>query len=335
MNSYNELKQYILSESAKKLIPVGGEFELTGKCNLRCKMCYLEDERYNPLSTEEWKRIFRGAHQNGLFFALLTGGEVLTRSDFFELYNYLYDLGVRITVYTNGTLITEEIARAFQVRPPEMVGVTLYGSNNKVYEKITGNANGFTLVDRGISLLQKYNINIFVRTIAINEIMDDLDNIIAYVKEKNLPMYYSLYVGPSRLKCGEQFTNRLSPKRLLEYEEKMVNTFGRLNNREFRNSKNGFTCVALKSAYFITARGKMQPCAMLIHPSRSILSEDFGHVWQELTEKLSNLPGCSSCATCQYNSSCVQCPAKLYLEGGFTKCSSYLKEIAKLRKEKF
>ena len=100
MKSYNELKQYILSESAKKLIPVGGEFELTGKCNLRCKMCYLEDERYNPLSTEEWKRIFRDAHQNGLFFALLTGGEVLTRSDFFELYNYLYDLGCS-TVYTN------------------------------------------------------------------------------------------------------------------------------------------------------------------------------------------------------------------------------------------
>ena len=81
--------------------------------------------------------------------------------------------------------------------------------------------------------------------------MDDLDNIIAYVK--NLPMYYSLYVGRV-IKCGEQFKSPWS-KRLLEYE-KMVNTFGRLNNREFRNSKNGFACVALKSAYFITARGK-------------------------------------------------------------------------------
>ena len=71
------------------------------------------------------------------------------------------------------------------MRPPEMVGITLYGSNNQIYEQVTGNNNGFTLVNRGIDILQKYKINLFVRTIPIKPIMEDLDNIIAYVKQKN------------------------------------------------------------------------------------------------------------------------------------------------------
>lgn len=332
MLSYYELKRHILSESAKKKIPVGGEFELTGKCNLQCKMCFVQDERISPLSTEQWKKIFDDAYKHGLVYALLTGGEVLTRSDFLELYNYLYDLGVRITVYTNGTLITEKIAQAFQMRPPEMVGITLYGSNNQIYEQVTGNNNGFTLVNRGIDILQKYKINLFVRTIPIKPIMEDLDNIMAYVKQKKLPMQYSLYVGPSRVKSGSEYGERLNPKQLLEYEKKMIDTIGRANNREFRYSTNGFTCIALKSAYFITAQGRMQPCAMLIHPSKSVVSNDFFEVWNELSKLIDKINGCRSCSVCKYNTHCVQCPAKLYLEGGFTKCSKYLHDIAKLRK---
>lgn len=333
MSSYSELKKKIIQDSAKQLIPVGGEFELTARCNLQCQMCYVREDNSPELTTEQWLKIFRQARDNGLFFALLTGGEVFLRKDFITLYNALYDMGVKITIYTNGTLITEEHAQALAVRPPEAVGITLYGSNNDTYLKVTKNRNGFNEVNRGIDLLKKYNINIFLRTIAIPDIYPDVDNIIEYAKSKNLIMHYSLYVGPRRNLCGKDISNRLTPSQIIEYEKKFVSAFSMVNNKEFKNSENGFSCVALKSAYFITYEGLMQPCAMLGYPSASIIINDFNFVWKQLQEKMKKISKCHDCSSCNYNNYCIQCPAKLYLEGDFSKCSSYLKEIAILRSE--
>ena len=92
---YEEWKKQLLTTAKEKKFPISAQFELTGRCNLDCKMCYVHNLdaaicKARELSTEEWKRVFDEALEQELLFATLTGGECLLRTDFKELYLHLW-----------------------------------------------------------------------------------------------------------------------------------------------------------------------------------------------------------------------------------------------------
>ncbi len=101
--------------------PVGALLELTHACNVDCEHCYLDlrpDKKIGALETAEWKRIFGELADEGCLFLTLSGGEVLVRRDWEEIALHARSLGFAIRFYTNGTLITEEVAdRIAAVRP--------------------------------------------------------------------------------------------------------------------------------------------------------------------------------------------------------------------------
>src|SRR5436190_1139417 len=91
------------------------QWEITCRCNLRCVMCYTDC--YNSpanikdeLSTAEILRIMDEVALAGCLELVLTGGEPLARPDFFEIYGHAKTKGFLVTLFTNGTLITETIA---------------------------------------------------------------------------------------------------------------------------------------------------------------------------------------------------------------------------------
>lgn len=333
--NYATTRKRLIQEAAKQHIPIAGEFELTSFCNLKCKMCYVrESKRQMELSTQQWISLIKEAKDAGLLFCLFTGGEIFTRSDFKEIYEATYDMGIRITLFTNGTLISDEIVSMLAKRPPEFVAITLYGASNKTYEKITQQKNGYDLVKQGIEKLQKYNINLMVRTIAIKDIYQEMDQLIAFIKENHLLTTYSLYVGPRRnisIPCEETF-ERLTPLELLEYRKVYEKEFGLPQPIEFGDCESGFKCVAGKSAYFVTWDKRMTPCAMLSSPSIKI-ENSFINAWNEFHLATQDIPLCKGYENCAYKKECLQCPARRYLEGGFDQCSPYLREIAKVFKE--
>ena len=114
------IKQFVYRRGAQKRIPVSGTFELTPRCNLSCKMCYVrmsaEEQRQRgvELTTEEWLSIAREAVKEGMIYLLLTGGEPLLRPDFTEIYRGIIQMGVVISVNTNATLVTPEIVECFK-----------------------------------------------------------------------------------------------------------------------------------------------------------------------------------------------------------------------------
>lgn len=333
MKSYSDIRKELLHVAAKNNIPILGEFELTSNCNLNCEMCYVhfQNKKENNLSLDYWKSIFKEAVDNGMLFALLTGGEIFSISYFEELYNYLYDLGVKITLYTNATLLNEENIKILVKRPPEFVGITMYGASNETYYKITKNKNGFDLVCKGIDLLQKNNINILLRTIPIPKLMKDLDKIIAFAKQRKIKMGYSLYVGKRRdsIHCD---VDRLAPKELIEYENKFIKEFNYNTNNDFKNSKNGFSCAATKSSFFVNYKGCMIPCSLLEEPKIKLTGYNFKEAWETLSKSYS-INICDDCLKCDLKTYCISCKARLHLEGNVNRCSSYLKSIAILRKE--
>jgi len=332
LTTYLETKRHIIQIASMTNMPILGEFELTRKCNFNCQMCYLDDiDLKSELSVLEWKALFKEAVSHGLLYALLTGGEILLLPYFIELYEYLYDLGVKITVYTNASHIKPSIISSFKNRPPELVGVTIYGANNETYQKVTSVQNGFDLIDKGISLLQKNNLNVVLRTIPLQPIYDELDLIMDYALKKNLYLGYFLYVGPSRNLDYLTIQNRLTPEDLIDFEKKIKTTFQIESSKTLEKFETHSNCIALKSAYFVDSYGYMQPCSMMNLPNKKIEPYTLLDVFLELGKKWNELGECKECMDCSLKGTCIQCKARRHLEGNIKYCSPYLNEIALIR----
>lgn len=256
----------------------------------------------------------------------------LLRSDFQDIYEFTYDLGMRISLFTNGTLISDEVVNYLKKRKPDLVAITLYGINPHQYQEITGSAQAFSQVSSAIKRLKEAKITVVVRTIAVQTIYRHLDDVINYLKELHLPVSYSLYVGPKRSCLGSSNIERLNPEQLVIYQSQFKQAFGESLTIELSDCLESFRCLAGKSSYFIRWDGMMMPCAMLEYPS-FMAKDDFARAWKKLNLAINNVPLCEGYEDCSVRSFCLQCPARRYLEGGFAQCSPYLKAIATLLKE--
>ncbi len=328
--NYIEVRNELILKAAKTKTPIAGEIELTPACNLSCVMCYVREKKpQKELTTEEWKKIIFEAKEAGLLFVLFTGGEIFLRKDFQEIYEYTYDLGIRISLFTNGSLINDQIIAYLLKRKPDLIAITMYGVTSEQYKEVTGCGEAFYQIHENIRKLKKVQLPLVVRTIAIKTIYNNIDQIIEYFKNESLSVTYSLYVGPRR--CNKQAAvKRLTPIELLDYEAKFQKAFGISHKIQANECEKGFSCVAGKSSYFITWDAYLSPCAMLNTPREKIASS-FKEAWHRFIPKLQDIPLCEGYEECQYKKFCLQCPARRYLEGDFTKCSQYLKDIAKLK----
>lgn len=140
--------------------PVNGTFELTGRCNLSCRMCLvrvdqkrIQDLQLRERTAQEWIDMARQAAQAGTLTLLLTGGEVMLRPDFCEIYAAIAKMGFVLTVYTNATLVTDQVMELFRAYPPHKIGVTMYGASNQTYQRLCGCPDGYDRFVTGLDRL--------------------------------------------------------------------------------------------------------------------------------------------------------------------------------------
>ncbi len=328
---YHELRTKIIRDAAKERIPVLGEFELTARCNLACAMCYVVDQTAKDLSTDTWLRIFKSAVDAGLLYAVLTGGEVFMRSDFVTLYNSLYDMGVRITLFSNGTHVPQHALDAFAKRPPENITMTLYGASNATYETVTGKRGAFDRLIKSLDALEAARIPITLRTLPLKPIYGDLDALIEFAKQRGLILHYASYMGPTRQGNFDHASMRLTPEELVDYGQRIERAFGKDATATPTTSTKAATCAALKSAYFVSFEGMMQPCALAMKPARSVLDDTVENTFKALLNPFADVERYDGCASCRVKDDCMQCYARRLLEGDANACAPYLKVHATLK----
>lgn len=87
---------------------------MTPRCNFNCVHCYLQDHHAEDfLSKDDVIQMLDLLYDEGILFLTLTGGEVLTRKDFAEIYAYAKRKGFLMEVFTNGYALTEEVIALF------------------------------------------------------------------------------------------------------------------------------------------------------------------------------------------------------------------------------
>ena len=338
--------------------PMDGTFELTLRCNLRCKMCMFRREdslTMEELTAAQWIDLADQVAKAGTLSLLITGGEPLFRKDFTEIYAGIYPKGFLLALYTNATLVTDRVMETLRAMPPHRIGVTLYGTCNEDYKNICGLSDGFDRAMEGIEKLRTLPSALelrFTPTCDTIEKIEELDKRI-YDRFGIHPILSARVFKAVRGGCMQPETCRPSPRQTVDITWKQ--TEARLRNlipEEFKKyvkleisdrceyteqTQTLLGCGAGMKSFTVTYDGKLLGCQLLDTFQTDALQEGFLPAWERFPETVQLPP--HPCGDCEYLETCTLCPAVAMAEtGSFTGVPSYICEITKLtekRKEEF
>jgi radical SAM protein with 4Fe4S-binding SPASM domain len=110
LESPEPLRDYQRYRQSKGAYIQGVCWAITGGCNLHCKHCYMgaPHHRYKDLDTQTCLDIIQQMAEAGVYGVSFSGGEPLTRKDFWELTDACLERGIWLQkIYTNGILIDD------------------------------------------------------------------------------------------------------------------------------------------------------------------------------------------------------------------------------------
>lgn len=331
-------------------IPYSGCFELTRRCNLRCIHCYCGDRAPTASRPARTKELSKAAvcdylsqvADAGCLFLLLTGGEPMVRPDFPEIYRHAKDCGLLISVFTNGTSITDPIAGLFRELPPHSVEVSVYGASAATYELVTGDPDAYRRCLEGIARLQAIGVRVRLKTMLMTGNRDEFLEIRELARSLGLEFRFDSGVTGRVSGDTGPTAFRVSPQDVADFEFADPNTARGWKDWTERHSAPPeytrlYNCGAGINTFHIDADGWLRPC-----PSHAALGWDlaqtgFSRAWSLMAETLAGLraPEGLACNRCPDRALCSWCPAFAELEGqSEMKPIPFLCEVAGARRKK-
>lgn len=172
----------------------------TRVCNLYCMHCYASATTQpspGELTTDDGIRLIDDISAFGSPTMLFSGGEPLMRPDILQLASYASQKGLRCVLSTNGTLITENMARQIQEAGFVYVGISLDGME-ATHDKVRGKKGAFAEAMEGIRNCRDIGMKVGVRFTLHGKNVQDLPAILDLLEEENIPrfcMYHLAYAG--------------------------------------------------------------------------------------------------------------------------------------------
>lgn len=316
-------------------------FELTPRCNFNCVHCYLHDHHCEKeLSHQEIIDIIDLLYEKEVLFLTLTGGDVFMRKDFLDIYLYAKKKGFLIEVFTNGALINDKVIDVFAHYPPLLVDISLYGSNEETYEKVTGVPGMFSRVMSNIQALLSAGVRVSLKTPALNIYYSELPAMRAIAEEFDVPFRTGFEIFPSI--DNESFTQKYQvPLRdMLAYEfddfeknPRIVGADPDVEKVDIFMEKVLFRCKLGRASCVIDYEGRMCPCMSFRHKGQKLSRENFDSVWGSFSEYPKMKASASyKCLTCKAYDYCDICPAMMqFVYGDLEHTDEHFCECARAR----
>lgn len=346
-----EMKEIFEEHWSNSRIPLGGGIELTFKCNLSCVHCYAASGRSCPdLTFEEIKNIVDQLASEGTLFLYLTGGEVLTRKDFPEIYKYIRMKGIMVEILTNATLIDDKIIDLFVNYPPLKVDITIYGMTEETYEKVTRVKGSYKKFMTAIKKLKESNIPFELKTVVLTVNKDEVFLMKKFAEDMGIAFRYSFNISPMMNGDSSTIQYRISPEEAIKFDymdpdrKYFWSCMKNKPNTSLESFREGdsyrvYLCRAGKNSFLIDASGKLYACVRERCHGYDVLSGTFKDGWNNYImcniRKRTASPD-YPCVKCEHLKYCDHCPADFELENGSPDIpSSFRCQVARMRTEVF
>jgi radical SAM protein with 4Fe4S-binding SPASM domain len=266
-----------------------------------------------------------------------TGGEPLLRDDFSGIYTAARRLGLRVSLLTNATLITPEIAWLLASIPPlEPIEITVYGMERDSCEAVTRTPGSFEAAWQGMNMLLQEKVPFIVKGAVLPpnrlevERFEQWASTIPWMDRP--PLYSLLFDLRARRDSMEKNRHiralRISPEDLIEFlsrrREEYLKEMGEFCSRFTQPPGSGlFPCSAGVGGACMDAYGTLQLCLLLRHPDTvyDLKGSSLRHAIEEFFPQVRKFTARNHeylrrCARCFLHGLCEQCPAQSWMEHG-------------------
>ncbi len=324
-------------------------WELTEGCNLKCVHCRATAQptrNQSELSTEEVYKVIDGIVSFYDPILVLTGGEPLFRPDFFKIADYAVQKGLRVALATNGTLIDADIAKKIKNIGIKRVAISLDGANKRTHDGFRGIEGAFDRAILGAGYLQDEGVEVQFNSTISKHNIDEIEEILKLSMDKKavalhlfmlVPVGCGVQIADSQMLTAEQYEEILgwfyeqSREVPIEIKATCAPHYYRIIRQKAKERGEKITfqshgmaamtkgCLAGTGVFFISHKGKVQPCGYLPVEAGDVLKQSINEIWDNspVFKKLRNhseLEG--KCGICEYQNVCSGCRARAYYEAG-------------------
>src|SRR5215208_2254345 len=150
-----ELRQAVLN--ARPFKPLYVKMKVFYGCNLKCEMCnHWRETREPPVPFERFQEVLHELAGLGTRKIHISGGEPMLRPQVPDLVEQASNLGIKVTMTTNGTLIDKVKAKRRVEGGLRGVNISMDSPSRKMHEKIRGVEGAVKATRKAVELLRRY-----------------------------------------------------------------------------------------------------------------------------------------------------------------------------------
>ncbi len=346
---YRDFSAELHHRMSASRVASNGTIEVTRRCPLECAHCYNNlpmgdmEARRGELTYQELCQVMDEMVEAGCLWLLFTGGEIFARKDFLQIYTYAKKKGFLVTLFTNGNLITPEIADYLVEWRPFAIEITLYGATEETYDRLTGIPGSYRRCLRGIDLLLERGLPLTLKTVALSINKHELGAMKRFAAERGLKLKFDSMMSP-RIDCSQSpLAVRLKPweivKMDLEDPERVAawKTFAERFGGPVQapeSSDEVYHCGGGVNGFAIDPAGKMSICVLSHQDTYDLRRGNFLEGWNGFLRDVrkKKVTRITKCTACEIKAMCGMCPANGELENGDAESPvDFLCHVAHLR----
>ena len=147
----------------------------------------------------------------GVTALAFSGGEPLTRKDFFEVARHAADRGLYVSVATNGTLLTKENVQKLKQAKVNYLDISIDGASAKTHDEFRGVPGAFDKAVAGLKNCVEADLCVCIATTATKNNLEEMPAIIDLAEEVGAERFtYFNFVPTGRGKA--HYDQDLSPE---------------------------------------------------------------------------------------------------------------------------
>ncbi|MEO7098188.1 MAG: radical SAM protein [Luteolibacter sp.] len=174
-------------------------WNITRTCNLRCVHCYSDSNAMQypgELNWEQMEDVVDDLAAYKIPSLLLSGGEPLIHPRFFDLVNKASEAGLKLTISTNGTLITPEKAALLKAANVAYVGISLDGIG-KIHDEFRRKEGAFDSAVRGFKNCHDVGQKTGLRLTLTRHNVQNIGQILDFIEEKEIQRVCFYHLVPA------------------------------------------------------------------------------------------------------------------------------------------
>ena len=310
---------------------IKAQMELTYRCNLHCVHCYTDpynDRKFFPreLTLTEIKRIIDEMAELEILYLNLTGGEIFTHPNFFEIYDYAYRKGFLLMLYTNGTIFTQAIIDRLKRSPPFSIDVSCHSVTEEAFDRFTQVPGSFRQFLKGMELLRPSGLPFSFRTKAMNWNKGEIPQIRRFVESFGQPFRFSTSLSPRLNGDLSPLGYRLTPEEIQMLGDRLKESSSAQDEESCQDTSDSissppkrlYRCGCATNTIHISAWGDLGTCVMQYEHRASLrehsLKDAIAKVFAEVRARRYTTD--SPCKACEVYAFCDKKPTEARREIG-------------------